>query len=66
MAGEQKQYGRATVAPQAGHEQRTCPVCGSPVETVVRRRKSLGIFIPEWGPGPCRNADCRRSTPAEG
>ncbi|MFF4577251.1 hypothetical protein [Streptomyces sp. NPDC001389] len=66
MAGEQQRYEHVTVAPQAGHEQRICPACGKPVETVVRRRKSLGIFIPEWGPGPCRNADCPRSAPAEG
>ncbi|GHI74274.1 hypothetical protein Snoj_81920 [Streptomyces nojiriensis] len=46
------------MAPQAGHEQQTCPACGRRVDTVVRRRKSLGIFIPVWGRGPCRNPDC--------
>ncbi|MEU8436177.1 hypothetical protein AB0F18_25370 [Streptomyces sp. NPDC029216] len=65
MAGEQ-QHEHARVAPQAGHAQLTCPACGNPVETVVRRRKSLGIFVPAWVPGPCRNPDCPRYAPAEG
>ncbi|MFJ6794443.1 hypothetical protein [Streptomyces sp. NPDC091268] len=46
------------VAPRAGHAQQTCPACGRPVDTVVTRRKSLGIFVPEWTPGPCRNPEC--------
>ncbi|MFF8259434.1 hypothetical protein [Streptomyces virginiae] len=57
MAGEQ-QHEHARVAPQAGHEQQTCPACGRRVDTVVRRRKSLGVFIPVWSRGPCRNPDC--------
>ncbi|MFG2980648.1 hypothetical protein ACGFYQ_05235 [Streptomyces sp. NPDC048258] len=65
MASEEQQA-HETVAPQAGHEQRMCPACGSPVDTVVRRRKSLGIFVPEWVPGPCRNPDCPRYAPSEG
>ncbi|MGV9316980.1 hypothetical protein ACWDR0_33110 [Streptomyces sp. NPDC003691] len=35
-----------------------CPECGEPVETVMRRHKTLGAFVPLWGPGPCRNRDC--------
>lgn len=35
-----------------------CPVCGQPVETVVRRHKTLGAWVPVWGPGPCRNPEC--------
>lgn len=58
MAGEQQQHERGTVAPRAGHEQQTCPACGRAVETILHRRKSLGIFVPEWSPGPCRNPDC--------
>ncbi|MEU6183752.1 hypothetical protein [Streptomyces coeruleorubidus] len=26
--------------------------------TIKRRHKPLGIFVPVWGPGPCRNPDC--------
>ncbi|MGR4882063.1 hypothetical protein ACIPUC_22080 [Streptomyces sp. LARHCF249] len=64
MAGEKQQ--QETVAPQAGHEQHTCPACGSPVETVIRRRKSLGVFVPEWVAGPCRNPQCPRYAAPEG
>ncbi|MET8749533.1 hypothetical protein ACFXPI_36350 [Streptomyces sp. NPDC059104] len=60
MAGEQQQRARGTVAPRAGHEQLTCQACGHAVDTLLRRRKSLGIFVPEWSPGPCRNPDCTR------
>ncbi|MER5808188.1 hypothetical protein ABT143_08330 [Streptomyces sp. NPDC002033] len=56
----QQQHAHGTVAPRAGHEQYTCPACGNAVDTLVRRRKSLGIFVPQWGPGPCRNPDCPR------
>lgn len=35
-----------------------CPVCGQPVETVVRRHKTLGAWVPVWVPGPCRNPKC--------
>ncbi|MFJ1863231.1 hypothetical protein ACIOD1_01255 [Streptomyces sp. NPDC088097] len=66
MAGREQQREHGTVAPRAGHEQHTCPACGSAVDTVVRRRKSLGIFVPQWDPGPCRDPDCPRSEIPEG
>nr|WP_229869078.1 hypothetical protein [Streptomyces inusitatus] len=48
--------GRRTVRdPQAGPR---CPACGEPVGTVIERRKTLGAFVPFWGPGPCRNSAC--------
>jgi hypothetical protein len=28
------------------------------VETVVRRHKTLGAWVPRWVPGPCRNPEC--------
>ncbi|MEU3285017.1 hypothetical protein [Streptomyces longwoodensis] len=39
-------------------EERVCPACGQSVETVVRRYKTLGAWVPRWGPGPCRNPGC--------
>lgn len=66
MAGDEQQHAQETVAPHAGHEQQMCPACGSPVETLIRRRKSLGIFIPEWVAGSCRNPDCPRYVAPEG
>lgn len=35
-----------------------CPTCGQPVGTVIKRRKTLGAFVPVWEPGPCRNPAC--------
>ncbi|MFJ3983862.1 hypothetical protein [Streptomyces fungicidicus] len=39
-------------------EQPVCPACGQPVETVVRRHKTLGAWVPVWVHGPCRNPEC--------
>ncbi|MFI2783793.1 hypothetical protein [Streptomyces sp. ALB3] len=36
-----------------------CPACKQPVATVLARHKTLGVFVPHWGPGPCHNPDCR-------
>ncbi|WP_302184978.1 hypothetical protein [Streptomyces sp. AC495_CC817] len=41
-----------------GIDEHVCPVCGQPVATVVRRHKTLGAWVPVWGPGPCRNPEC--------
>ncbi|MDN0195685.1 hypothetical protein [Streptomyces sp. S.PNR 29] len=41
-----------------GSEPHVCPVCGQPVETVVRRHKTLGAWVPVWVAGPCRNPEC--------
>lgn len=46
-------------------EQPVCPVCGQPVETVVRRHKTLGAWVPVWTHGPCRNPRCRESRSRE-
>ncbi|KOG09673.1 hypothetical protein [Streptomyces viridochromogenes] len=36
-----------------------CPVCKQPLEmTIKRRHKTLGIFVPVWGPRPCHNPEC--------
>ncbi|MFD3501042.1 hypothetical protein ACFWWT_31875 [Streptomyces sp. NPDC058676] len=35
-----------------------CPACGQPVDTVVRRHKTLGAWVPVWVSGPCRNPKC--------
>ncbi|MEV5435403.1 hypothetical protein AB0K80_05130 [Streptomyces sp. NPDC052682] len=42
-----------------GSEEHVCPVCGQPVETVVRRHKTLGAWVPVWVSGPCRNPECK-------
>ncbi|MFD3379260.1 MULTISPECIES: hypothetical protein [unclassified Streptomyces] len=42
-----------------------CPVCKQAVDTVVRRRKTLGVFVPLWSAGPCRNSTCAEYEKAE-
>ncbi|MFE1834151.1 hypothetical protein [Streptomyces sviceus] len=42
-------------------DERDCPVCGQPVETVVRRHKTLGVWVPLWTSGPCHNPECEAS-----
>ncbi|MEU6801381.1 hypothetical protein [Streptomyces neyagawaensis] len=53
-----------------GTDEQVCPACGQPVATIVRRHKTLGAFVPVWGPGPCRNPKCDayvdRAAEAEG
>jgi len=41
-----------------GSREIVCPVCGQPVDAVVRRHKTLGVVVPVWRPGPCRNPRC--------
>ncbi|MEV7991916.1 hypothetical protein AB0O67_08355 [Streptomyces sp. NPDC086077] len=41
--------------------QHVCPDCGQPVDTVVRRHKTLGAWVPVWVAGPCRNPHCGAS-----
>ncbi|CUW31029.1 hypothetical protein [Streptomyces reticuli] len=39
-------------------EKYVCPVCGQAVDTVVKRHKTLGAWVPVWGPGPCHDPGC--------
>ncbi|MDH6440074.1 hypothetical protein M2158_008615 [Streptomyces sp. SAI-144] len=39
-------------------DEHVCPVCGQPVQTVVRRHKTLGAWVPVWVGGPCHNPEC--------
>ncbi|MFC9131026.1 hypothetical protein ACFT4A_29850 [Streptomyces sp. NPDC057099] len=41
-----------------GRDEHVCPTCGQPVETVVRRHKTLGTWVPLWVAGPCHNPEC--------
>ncbi|MGI5428526.1 hypothetical protein [Streptomyces sp. CA-179760] len=41
-----------------GRDEHVCPTCGQPVETVVRRHKTLGTWVPLWVAGPCHNPGC--------
>ncbi|MHC5700034.1 hypothetical protein OTC26_001025 [Streptomyces tirandamycinicus] len=39
---------------------RVCPVCHSPVTADVERHKTMGLYVPLWKPGPCREPSCPR------
>ncbi|GGX56210.1 hypothetical protein GCM10010358_07660 [Streptomyces minutiscleroticus] len=41
-----------------GTDKHVCPTCGRAVPTVVTRRKTLGAYVPVWGPGPCGDPEC--------
>lgn len=43
---------------EPGRAEHVCPMCKQPVETVVKRRKVLGAYVPSWVPGPCHQEDC--------
>lgn len=43
--------------------ERVCPECGQPVETVVKRHKTLGAWVPVWVSGPCSNPTCEAYAP---
>ncbi|MFB7247836.1 hypothetical protein CW362_24075 [Streptomyces populi] len=45
-----------------GTDEHACPECGQPVATAVHRYKTLGVWAPRWGPGPCHNPDCAAYT----
>ncbi|MFE4449599.1 hypothetical protein [Streptomyces sp. NPDC056796] len=53
MTRTERQTGRRTA-------EYVCPACEQPVATVLARHKTLGIFVPQWGPGPCHHPECRR------
>lgn len=35
-----------------------CPTCKQSVPPAVHRHKTLGVFVPTWGPGACQNRAC--------
>jgi tellurite resistance protein TerC len=35
-----------------------CPTCMQSVPAAVHRHKTLGVFVPLWGPSACQNRDC--------
>jgi hypothetical protein len=62
-AARRVQRGAAGASPPypegMGTDEHVCPECGQPVATAVRRYKTLGVWVPHWGPGPCRNPECK-------
>lgn len=42
-----------------------CRLCKEPVGAVVKRHKTMGVFVPVWTPEPCRNPLCRGYVPEQ-
>ncbi|CAL9356461.1 hypothetical protein GCM10010266_31690 [Streptomyces griseomycini] len=42
-----------------------CRSCKQPVDTVVERHKTMGVYVPVWTAGPCHNPQCERCRPEE-
>ncbi|HZF88449.1 hypothetical protein [Streptomyces sp.] len=46
----------------SGH---ACRSCKQPVDTVVERHKTMGVYVPVWTAGPCHNPQCERYVPEQ-
>lgn len=58
--------GRETPGTSHDPERRqVCRACGGPVGSVMKRHKTLGAYVPLWGPGPCHNPACALHVPEE-
>lgn len=51
-------YRKEMVKLKRKREVYACPTCQQSVPAAVHRHKTLGVFVPVWGPGPCQNRDC--------
>ncbi|MER6677512.1 hypothetical protein [Streptomyces sp. NPDC000983] len=41
----------------------TCHSCKQPVDAVVERHKTMGVYVPRWTAGPCHNPHCDQCVP---
>ncbi len=51
-------YRKKMVKVKRKSESYACPTCKKPTPAAVHRHKTLGVFVPVWGPGACQNRDC--------
>ncbi|MFF5254107.1 hypothetical protein ACFY4K_18960 [Streptomyces leeuwenhoekii] len=42
-----------------------CGSCKQPVDAVVERHKTMGVFVPSWIAGPCHNPRCAQYVPTQ-
>lgn len=43
---------------RAADDTYTCPTCKQSLPATPHRPKTLGVFVPVWGPGTCQNINC--------
>lgn len=42
-----------------------CRSCRQPVDTVLERHKTMGVYVPHWTAGPCHNSHCDQYVPEQ-
>ncbi|MFC8370975.1 hypothetical protein [Streptomyces sp. NPDC057238] len=42
-----------------------CRSCKRPVNAVLERHKTMGVYVPAWTAGPCHNAKCPDYVPEQ-
>lgn len=51
---------------EAAHRStQTCHSCKQPVDTVMERHKTMGVYVPRWTAGPCHNPHCDQYVPEQ-
>lgn len=56
--GSVRAYRKNMVKMKRKPEAYVCPTCKQSVSAAVHRHKTLGVFVPVWGPSACQNHDC--------
>ncbi|MEZ3180187.1 hypothetical protein KYY02_16295 [Streptomyces pimonensis] len=42
-----------------------CRSCKHPVNAVLERHKTMGVYVPTWTAGPCHNEKCSEYVPEQ-
>lgn len=57
---------KAEPKPRANPPSRhVCRSCKQPVDTVVERHKTMGVYVPVWVAGPCHSPRCDQYVPEQ-
>lgn len=42
-----------------------CRSCKQPVDAVLERHKTMGVYVPLWVAGPCHRSECDQYVPEQ-
>lgn len=57
---------KATPKPKTNPQSRhVCRSCKQPVDSVLERHKTMGVYVPVWVAGPCHQPRCAQYVPEE-
>lgn len=51
--------------PTASRPKHVCHSCKQPVNAVLERHKTMGVYVSTWTAGPCHNAKCPNYVPEQ-